>query len=258
MNEHPCERCRKSTSNPKFCSKTCSAFANAKRSRRRGGEFVCVVCGIVFEREPTGTRTTCSDKCLSKSVTGKPTKYTPETLFVCDKNIPRSQVKKFGIRWGFLKLQCDGEDCGITEWHGKPAPLQLEHINGIGYDHRLENLCMLCANCHAQTDTYCGKNTAAAIANRTKAPDLVRNCSECEKQLSLTNHTGRCRVCAAKQSRLPTKIDWPNTDILLEMLKGSNYTQLAKTMGVSDSAIRKRIKNHQRVGSSPVSAANNA
>jgi 5-methylcytosine-specific restriction endonuclease McrA len=41
---------------------------------------------------------------------------------------------------------------------GRPAPLQLDHINGQKADNRLENLRLLCANCHAQTDTYGGAN----------------------------------------------------------------------------------------------------
>lgn len=36
--------------------------------------------------------------------------------------------------------------------------LQLDHINGVFNDHRLENLRFLCPNCHAITETYCGKN----------------------------------------------------------------------------------------------------
>ena len=36
--------------------------------------------------------------------------------------------------------------------------LQLDHINGINTDHRLENLRLLCPNCHSQTPTYCGVN----------------------------------------------------------------------------------------------------
>lgn len=48
--------------------------------------------------------------------------------------------------------------CGISEWLNKPLSLQIHHKNGINTDHRINNLCLLCPNCHSQTDSYCGRN----------------------------------------------------------------------------------------------------
>ena len=50
------------------------------------------------------------------------------------------------------------ECCGNTEWMGKPIALELHHVNGIKDDLRVENLQLLCPNCHAFTDNYRGKN----------------------------------------------------------------------------------------------------
>lgn len=50
------------------------------------------------------------------------------------------------------------EICGISEWNGLPIVCELYHINGDSTDNRIENLQMLCPNCHSQTDNYCGKN----------------------------------------------------------------------------------------------------
>lgn len=48
--------------------------------------------------------------------------------------------------------------CSLTEWLGKPIPLELEHIDGDHTNHLLHNITLLCPNCHALTDTYRGKN----------------------------------------------------------------------------------------------------
>lgn len=39
----------------------------------------------------------------------------------------------------------------------KKLTLQLDHINGKNNDHRIENLRLLCPNCHSITETYAGK-----------------------------------------------------------------------------------------------------
>ncbi len=48
--------------------------------------------------------------------------------------------------------------CGISKWMDGPISLEIDHINGINNDNRLENLRILCPNCHSQTDTFRGRN----------------------------------------------------------------------------------------------------
>ena len=65
------------------------------------------------------------------------------------------KLKKRLIKEGILENKCSC--CGIVEWQNKPIALQLDHISGDNSDHCLENLRLLCPNCHSQTDTWCGK-----------------------------------------------------------------------------------------------------
>lgn len=58
-------------------------------------------------------------------------------------------------------IQMRGHQCEVchnTIWNDEPIPLQLHHIDGDRRNNELDNLQLLCPNCHAQTDTYCGKH----------------------------------------------------------------------------------------------------
>lgn len=69
--------------------------------------------------------------------------------------------KKRLIREGILGYICS--KCLLTEWNDKEIPLELHHVNGDNQDNRINNLCLLCPNCHAQTNNYRGKNKKKKI-----------------------------------------------------------------------------------------------
>ena len=68
----------------------------------------------------------------------------------------RSHLKQRLLQAGLLQNHC--YECGINEWRGNSISLNLHHINGDGKDNRLENLTLLCPNCHSQTENFAGKN----------------------------------------------------------------------------------------------------
>lgn len=72
----------------------------------------------------------------------------------------RSHLKRRMFEAGLKEDEC--EACGISEWEGRPLELHLHHVNGDGEDNRLENLRVLCPNCHSQTPNYGGRNRRGA------------------------------------------------------------------------------------------------
>ncbi len=67
------------------------------------------------------------------------------------------------------------ERCGITDWMGAPLNMQLHHVNGDGKDNRLENIELLCGNCHSQTPNYGGRNGHRRKAGRTGEKEALQN-----------------------------------------------------------------------------------
>lgn len=53
--------------------------------------------------------------------------------------------------------------CGIGPvWLGEPLPLEVDHIDGDWRNNRIENLRLLCPNCHSTTDSYRGRGKRGA------------------------------------------------------------------------------------------------
>ncbi|MDP8228083.1 MAG: HNH endonuclease, partial [Candidatus Electryoneaceae bacterium] len=67
------------------------------------------------------------------------------------------KLKRRLVREGIKEERC--ENCGLSVWQNQQIPLELHHINGDSTDNRLENLVILCPNCHALTENYRAKNT---------------------------------------------------------------------------------------------------
>lgn len=85
--------------------------------------------------------------------------YTIKTIDILNGLYPQFQTFKLLKRLfkeRIKEVKC--ENCKITKWNNKVVPLELHHIDGNPFNHKLENLQVLCPNCHAQTSTHRGKN----------------------------------------------------------------------------------------------------
>lgn len=147
--------------------------------------------------------------------------------------------------------------CNLTTWNEKPIPLEIDHIDGCHSNNTYENLRAICPNCHAQTDTYKGKNTAVCKNNTNKkkqVPEPIpkkvyesKVCTGCSKVIHHRNL--QCTVCRAKdvfESGQYRKVERPSYEQLQKDIHEMSVVQVGKKYGVSDNAIRKWIKKYEK------------
>lgn len=163
----------------------------------------------------------------AKSLTTKKSVY---EYLAENSNIHTFKLKEKLLAEGLKENKC--EICGTTEWMGKPISCQLHHINGNNRDNRLENLQMLCPNCHSQTDNYCGQ------ANKSKDEEK-HYCEDCGRELK-TKNARYCLSCASKRRG---KITLKKEEFIGVLKRNNgNRLQASRELGVSETAIRKCCK----------------
>jgi Zn finger protein HypA/HybF involved in hydrogenase expression len=168
-----------------------------------------------------------------------------EEILVKNYEYSSNKLKKRLIGEGIKEYKC--ECCGLTEWLGEPIPLELDHIDGDSINNTIENLRVLCPNCHAKTPTYRGKNKRNKNSEtiKTKKERIrtkkVYNCISCGVELSGKCKTDLCSKCYPKSQR---KIERPSKEQLLNEIEETSYCAVGRKYGVSDNAIRKWINNN--------------
>lgn len=143
-----CVNCNKQTDNPKFCSSSCNASYNNKTNHWRKQKGIlkvlpnCVHCGKICKKSVSKY---CSIQCQSDYVLQEKIK----SGLASARTLKRHLLKEHGNKcW----------TCGITDWNNKKLGMELEHIDGNSENNSLENLSLICPNCHSQTPTYKAKN----------------------------------------------------------------------------------------------------
>lgn len=149
-------------------------------------------------------------------------------------------LKKRLLKLGLLENRCGL--CGLyPTWNGSPLVLQMDHRNGVKTDNRLDNLIIVCPNCHTQTSTYAGRNKQYkdwSVQPRTNpSKKATKNVCSCGSFMS--TQSLRCARCAAQYSE---KIGWPSDEELYAMVWEEPTSSVAKKLGVSDASIAKRCK----------------
>ena len=84
--------------------------------------------------------------------------FIEESDYRCSWRLRERYIKATGFHY------C--EECHLSEWQGQPIPLEIHHVNGKNTDNRMENLKLLCPNCHALTNNYRGRAHLSALSEK--------------------------------------------------------------------------------------------
>lgn len=167
------------------------------------------------------------------------------------------------IKDGFKKHRC--EICNLENWNGQKIPLELDHINGNNMDNRVENLRVICPNCHAQTNSYRGKNSKSKLnefrKNRAKSFEMVgvdaikggepkktkesrvpaKNCPNC----GVCFRSGRKKYCSNSCYRQFASSNIPKLlDVLDAFKKYKSFLRVGEFFNVTDNTVRKWCKKY--------------
>lgn len=162
-------------------------------------------------------------------------KHLSEILIENSPYIHSSNLKNKLLKKGLLDYECS--ICGLKEWNEKEIVLQLDHINGKSNDNRMENLRLLCPNCHSQTETYAGKKK-----KQIKQKKKLLNCQSCGSEV---DNKIFCDECDKKIKYKRRKVERPPYEELIILIKNFGYSETGRKFGVSDNSIRKWKKQYE-------------
>lgn len=118
-----------------------------------------------------------------------PRKRPLSDYLVADSNTSAHRIRQRLVKEKTKEEKC--ENCLLSQWQDKKIPLELHHIDGDTRNNLLENLQILCRNCHAQTDNYGVK--------KTPSRNHYKSCLHCSGQMH--RNSRRCLVCRYREQR---------------------------------------------------------
>lgn len=162
-----CLNCGALTYNPKYCSHSCSSTAlNKILVKKNARPKMACKCGVEFYASKSANKVFCSTICHQRSIYDK---YIEDWLGGRVSGGSKSGVSNFVRKFLHIKQNGQCYKCKNSIWMGQPIPLELEHKDGNHKNNTPSNVCLLCPNCHSQTDTYGSKNRGQGRSDRSRS-----------------------------------------------------------------------------------------
>jgi hypothetical protein len=158
------------------------------------------------------------------------------------KYIHSSRLRQILIEQEVKEKKC--ECCGLEEWMDKPIPLELHHIDENRFNNKLDNLKILCSNCHMQEHNYSNVTKLhSQKIKKMKKPNIVKKMKTCQCGSQINLRSTMCEKCWSIKNR---KVERPPFNQLLNEVTEMGYSGVGKKYGVSDNTIRKWLSTFEK------------
>ena len=166
-----------------------------------------------------------------------------ENILKENTNFKSDTLKYRLVKEGLKQWKC--EKCGNEGvWEGKELVLELHHINGNHYDNRLENLQILCPNCHSQTDNFRNKNSTKAVKPKKRVLYICK-CDYCGKEFR-SNKKNKRFCCREHYNEFLRNKQMSVTKEMLEkeIINCTSISELANKLKTTRPTIRKYLQDY--------------
>lgn len=136
------------------------------------------------------------------------------------------------IKEGYKEHRC--ENCGLDTWLGEKIPLHLHHVDGNHNNNKLENLQLLCPNCHSMTDNYAGK-----CNKKENNPEIFVECPVCH-ETRMKKGMKMCDECLQSHQTRWQDLD---RDVFKSEIRIQSFGHIGEMYGVSAKTISRWCEN---------------